>query len=273
MDVQLAWIQRLSLEDARCAASPASPRYPVQSSANATRSVRRPGRLGWPKTMGVVIGLASACLMTAAAEASVSGCSQGSSFGRFLVSDVGPGFACYIGDKQYSNFTDFRDMRSDDIFEISQSDPNNMTHQLTVKAGGSGFFTPSTSYKITYDVTVWTGDNVLRSYATGVETTDNSANWIKQLKSINPKDESITITNPTTTSSPEYFDSNNVKSATFISELTVNASVSGVDLWKDILSQRQFVPDPVPAPLPLIGGGTAWHFSRRLRRRIRDRSH
>jgi hypothetical protein len=163
-------------------------------------------------------------------------------------------------------------MRSDDIFEISQSGSDNMTHKLTVKAGESGFFTPTTSYKITYDVSVWTGDNVLRSYATGVETSDSSANWIKELKSVNPKQESITISTPTTTSSPEYFDDNNVKTATFISELTVNASVSGVNLWNDILSQQQFVAAPVPSPLPLIGGGTAWHFSRRLRRRIRARS-
>lgn len=239
-----------------------------QSHGGVTTPLRWLNRLlsGTVCVAAVLIGLSQS-----AVRASVTGCSQGSNFGRFLVSDVSPSFVCYIGDKSYSNFKDFSDMRNDDVFEISQSGPDNMTHQLTVKAGGSGFFTPSTSYKITYDVSVWTGDNVLRSYATSIATTDGSANWIKQLKSIEPKQESITITTPTSTSSPEFFDSNNVKTATFISELTVNSSVSGVNLWNDILSQRQYVPDPVPAPLPLIGAGTAWKFSRLLRRRIRGR--
>lgn len=228
--------------------------------------------LGWSTALSAALVLAFG---EQRAQASVSGCSQGSTFGSFLAADVTPGFACYIGDKKYSNFIDFQKIDPSDSFEITQSDPDNMTHQLTVKAGASrpnpGFFDPIESYKITYDVSVWTGDNVLRSYATGIGTTDSSATWIKQLKSIDPKDESITITNPTITSAPEYFDTNNVKTATFISELTVNASVSGVNLWNDILSQRQFVADPVPAPLPLIGAGTAWRFSRLLRRRIRSR--
>jgi hypothetical protein len=204
-------------------------------------------------------------------RAAVTGCSQGSNFGRFLVSDVTPDFDCYIGDKRYSNFKDFRNVKNSDIFEITQSDPESMTHQLKVIAGGSGYFTPIESYKITYDVSVWTGDNFIRSYSTGVGTDDVSATWIKQLKSIEPKEESITIFSPNKSSSPAYFEVP-TKTATFISELTVNASDSGVNYWIDTLSQKAFAVDPVPAPLPLLGGGMAWKLSRQLRRRIRRRA-
>jgi len=250
-----------------CPAQPRSQPQRVATPASTAQELPRKGRIGWLATSAICL---AAGLIGASAQASVSGCNQGSNFGSFLVSDVTPGFICYIGDKSYTNFKDFRNLRSDDIFEISQASSDDMVHQLTVKAGGSGYFPPVESYKITYDVSVWTGDNFIRGYATGVDTSDPSGNWIKQLKSIEPKEESITISNPTKKSSYTYFPGP-VTTATFISELTVNSSDFGMNLWNDYLTQRQFVPDPVPAPLPLLGAGAAWRISRRLRHRIRAR--
>jgi len=219
--------------------------------------------------LAVAIAMASASLLSSApAGAAVSGCSKGSTSGSFLASDITPSFVCYIGDKSYSNFKDFKHIEPSVFFQVSQGGLNDMTHTLRVTAGGSGYFAPSESYKITYDASVWSGGNVLKGYATSVNPNDLSADWIKQLKSVAPKEESLTINTPDTASSTATF-STKVTSATFISELTVNAGDSGVKQWTDTLYQQFPISTPVPAPLPLLGAGVGWGMARRLRRRIR----
>ena len=226
--------------------------------------------------LGTTLVASSSCALGLAffstpASAALTGCQQGDTSGQFLYSDITAGFTCYVGDKLYTDFSNFSGMSANDTFSLFQGGPKNEIHSLSVQGGSNGgYFTPGT-YGFDYKVTVWQGSQAIKNYSTGATTNVPGVDWQKDLISTGtPNSATATNTTPGGTSQFSTF-TPLLTSADFTTHLTVNAG-TGVTQWTDALIQTDNNPPSatVPAPLPLLGASAAFGLSRRLRRRVRQ---
>jgi hypothetical protein len=228
--------------------------------------------------LGTTLVASSGCAMgfaffSAPASAALTGCAQGDTSGQFLYSDISsnPGFTCYVGDKLYSNFSNFSGLAANDTFSLFQGGPNDSIHSLSVQGGSNGgYFTPGT-YGFDYKVTVWQGNQAIQNYSTGATTNIPGVTWQKDLISTGTPN-SATATNNSLGGTSQFSTFNPpLTAADFTTQLTVGAGV-GVTQWTDALVQTPNNPPSasVPAPLPLLGASAAFGLSRRLRRRVRQ---
>jgi hypothetical protein len=210
------------------------------------------------------------------AQAAVTGCAGGST-GQALWSDISgtPGFACTIGDKIYSNFSYSSVLNQygpsfssgidpTDQFSFSTIGPGGLIHNLNVQSLNSFI---NSKVTLTYDVTVVGSSNVLNTYSGNI-TGDNATLWAMSLAATNAASPSLTQGPPVypglnqSATTPTLSFNPNVTSTTFTSTLLADPNGAGVTQFSNRLTQA------VPGPLPILGAGAAFGFSRKLRRRV-----
>lgn len=177
------------------------------------------------------------------------------------------GYSCQSGDKIYSGFnTESTTLNSDFTFF-------NILDQTSIHTiSAIGNFQPSIEggfYSYSYTVSIapeYVGQRQIFSYSTGASTSDDST-WTKKLTSTgNPAVAKSTQASEGGTSGPSKFFPG-VTTADFISEFTITAGTATI--FTDGVKQIREPGDSVPGPLPLLGAGAAFGFSRKLRRRIK----
>lgn len=176
-----------------------------------------------------------------------------------------PGFSCKIGDKIYRNFSASGDALGSAEAQFQWSKIGTDQYNLSVQS----VFNPGT-YTLTYNVDITDTNNVFKELRTSATSsgTDPSPVWQKSLAAVPPTTPSpliATATSPGGASVIGIFP-DDVKTAPFTSTLTVTAN--SVTQIQDTLTQKPHT-SSVPGPLPLLGAGAAFGFSRKLRRRIK----
>jgi hypothetical protein len=170
------------------------------------------------------------------------------------------------GDKVYtfgSGF--FTGFIPTDIFTIGVA---NGIHTLSIQSSAGGF--TAGAYNLDYSVSV-VGPQLIYSYNTGITTSDNSA--VASYSMLNTASTPGNIGVPATATvslpfatGPSSFFTPAVTSATF--NTTLNVTTGFVSQVTSGISQRAPMSE-VPGPLPLLGAGAAFGFSRRIRNRIK----
>jgi hypothetical protein len=199
---------------------------------------------------------------TQAAQAAPPQCAAGSGAKgvELTIGDItgAAGFQCYIGDKLYENFSFGGLYLNTDRITISD---NTAFHNLQ-STRPAGNFGPG-AYNIDYDVRVWTGNNFISGYTAGADVSAANSVWSKSLTATSPASPttqtSNLLTNPSNLVSivPP---SKTVKFSSLFS-VTTGALNSATDtIYQTVI---------VPGPLPILGAGVAFAYSRKLRSRIK----
>lgn len=218
----------------------------------------------------------------APAKAVVTGCAGGNS-GMAMWSDITatPGFTCVIGDKTYSNFTYsgtkldtgssvFSGIDNSDVFQFSTIGALGLVHNLNIQSANS--FQNSTIL-LNYNVAITSGTNTLMDYSGNI-TGDNGTQWALSLASTNaPGSPSQTTGYPTlaqVATTPDVSFTAGSTSTDVANTFAANAAGNGVTQFSNRVTQKTTVPPTAtPGPLPLLGAGAAFGFSRRIRSRIK----
>ena len=210
------------------------------------------------------VGLAiSSSGLLAAAPASAAMCVEGSTLATLSALGM---TGCEVGDKTYYDF-ETSTIATDSTVSFFNVDP---FHTITVQAPNMMAFMPGTDYMLKYKMKLTDPSSILRikNFTTGATTSVPGTNWMKKLTgtSITPVgmavDTSVSspmATSPTVASVPPSLD------ISFESELMVSAGL--VTSFTDTVEQGPI--EETPAPLPILGAGAAFGFSRKLRRRQR----
>lgn len=208
------------------------------------------------------------------AQAAVTGCA-GQTMGTALWSDIvgTPGFTCQVEDKIYSNFSysstanEFGPGATSGIdpmdqFSFAAIGATGLVHNLNVQAVNSFI---NTKVLLSYTVTRASGVNVFDKYTANL-TGDVDTTWALSLAATNAvASPSSTPSFPTlgqSATTPKLSFNPNVTSSTFSNTLYASNSGQGVTQFANRLEQK------VPGPLPILGAGAAFGFSRKLRRRV-----
>jgi len=206
---------------------------------------------------------------TAPAQAGVC-TGNGTSTASFSLSLINsdPALTCTVGDKTYSNFSYTGFVSSDPLqntVNMSESGVSGLQHTIGMM-NTSGWTSASNTFNYTITVTTpgylldqWaaTGSSsILGSGFTSTVTATNSA------PSPNPNG---AVNAFTTVGSPSTFTAGTLTSA-FTN--TFNVTSQGFTSFDNSVNQK-FATSSVPGPLPILGAGAAFGFSRRLRSRIK----
>jgi hypothetical protein len=206
---------------------------------------------------------------TAPAHAGVctgNGTTMGSFDLTLITSD--PALTCTVGDKTYSNFsyTGFvANIPAQNIVNMSESGVGGLQHTIGMM-NTSGWTSASNTFN--YTITV-SGVNVLDQWA----ATGQSSILLSSFTSTVTATNSAPSPNPngavnafSTVGSPSTFTAGTTSSAftnTFI------VSSQGFTAFDNSVTQKAPAA-PAPGPLPILGAGAAFGFSRKLRSRIKD---
>lgn len=202
----------------------------------------------------------------------VTGCAQGGSGGFLLVADLlipGNGIECYSGDKLYSNFVLTGDgwstAQPGGSYTLNITDNGGPLQQHTAQFSGAATAIGIGSYGWSYDVTVWTGTELIRGYSSGVDASGVGATFTKTIWTTSPAGSVNTVTQ--TTGSPTPLTSIAPSTtASFLGSFTLSGTTG--NSFSDSLYQSP-VNHTVPGPLPLLGAAAAFGYSRTIRRRIK----
>jgi len=177
-----------------------------------------------------------------------------------------PGYTCTAGDKIYSNFSILSGGPSLEAsgVTVSDNDPNHtISFTGSFAAGNSPF---SFSYQMDL-LPAFIGIREFHLIKTGATTSATGTNaWTKTLSAVpvtSPGSVVSTEASPGGESGTGSF-SSGVTSAVFTSTLSVSSGE--VTNFTDSLTQDRL--DRTPGPLPILGAGAAFGFSRKLRRRV-----
>ncbi|MFN9923048.1 MAG: hypothetical protein ACK55H_03380 [Cyanobacteriota bacterium] len=173
-----------------------------------------------------------------------------------------PGFTVTDGDKELSNFAITGEVEADDEFSFAEL-PGNV-HQLNLNFLANGN-TPSKNGSMTYTITVKAPStnvisqvaldadcgplgkqNCLRSLTTTSAMTPNTISLASNVAAFTP---AVTFTTATSTWA-------GITNADWVNNVS--------DKWVQTAAV-----DTVPGPLPILGAGLAFGYSRRLRARIK----
>lgn len=206
------------------------------------------------------------------------GCAGGNS-GMAMWSDIkAGGFTCVIGDKTYSNFSFsaskldplnglFSGIHDDDVFSFSTIGALGLVHNLNVQSASSF---QNARVLLNYDVAVSSGTNKFKDYSSNI-TGDNGTQWGLSVAATNaPGSPSKTSGYPSlgnSATTPDVAFAANTTSSTFANTLDANAAGNGVTQFANRLTQQTTT--QTPGPLPLLGAGAAFGFSRKLRNRVK----
>jgi hypothetical protein len=178
------------------------------------------------------------------------------------------GFSCEIGDKQYSDFTGFAGF-------------DGMTSGFTfTKMGashtfqGTGFNAPTGTYTYGFKVALFNppSGQAFKSFVTDASGSDTGGtfNYTKSLSSDAPDTGDSMSSAPGSAGNMVNFTTpypdGQIAPVTFAATINVT---SGVLTGSTDSVNQQRNGEEVPGPLPLLGAGAAFGFSRRLRSRIK----
>jgi hypothetical protein len=193
--------------------------------------------------------------------------------GVFDASVLDTSFSCVAGDKIYSNFISLagtEPLPANFRFSIIDADPEHTVSTIGTFSGGAaaGGGGVAKTYGMGYKVSIVPGEpRVITSFTTDFTLTEGLNNT-KTLQAVVPAAGTATAirTNGTAPSVPVTI-SPGATSVDFISQMVVSATTVQVTGWNDTVFQTD--PNVVPGPLPILGAGIAFGYSRKLRSRIK----
>ena len=194
---------------------------------------------------------------------------DGSINGTFLLSAITPTLTCTVGDKIYSDFsyTGFATtVPANNLVTISESGTGGLQH--TIGMMNTTGWTSATS-TFNYKVTIASGPNTFDMWAaTGSSSIigsmfDSTVTATSSTPNPNPNMVSGAFT---TAMSPSTF-TNGTTTSDFTN--TFNVSNNAFTSFDNSIIQKAPPTGSVPGPLPLLGAGAAFGFSRRIRSRIK----
>lgn len=199
------------------------------------------------------------------AQASPSPCPGSLTWADVTVS----GFECSVGDKVYSNFRDLTGFTEDQRNDLTLS-PGNAGPTIHTLVWGFTQQNPTISnlYSFKYTISITDPDQYIQEFSTSaLASSFGSGAFTKTLQALIPAAGTATgvatsANNQTTT--PVGNLSPAVTSYDFLTSITVNEIE--IKTYQDRVDQAR-IPG-VPGPLPLLGAGAAFGFSRKLRRRV-----
>jgi hypothetical protein len=181
------------------------------------------------------------------------------------------GFSCVIGDKTYSDFGSFVGFADSDTANITQSSaPNFLNHTLNINQGNTPWSTGN--YGFNYSVAVTGSTNTLAGYSASTTSsiflpTPTGTLTVNASAASTPA--GLASANVNGGLGVEMYSASNITSDTFA--LNLNVTGGQVETVTTTLIQQQNIPPAtVPGPLPVLGAGAAFAFSRRLRNRIKQ---
>ena len=213
---------------------------------------------------GLVLAVAGLLVTTSqASHAQVSSCQYDPSYGSYAFTGQqagAQGFSCSVGDKTFSNFSGMA-VREDLQFELYEA---GSSHYVKIT---STLFNPATLWDVAYDVS-----------AAGPTIAELSTFAGSDFTGPDPLNLNASVTDlisATTASYSNGFGSQSSTPASFsptVQNLSLRAvleiednSQASADTWIQTIRQSR---PAVPTPLPWLGAGAAFGFSRRIRRRI-----
>ena len=191
------------------------------------------------------------------------------SFSLALI-NIDPSLTCTVGDKLYSNFSYTGFVSSDPLqntVNISESGVGGLQHTIAMQ-NASGWTSASNTFN--YTVAMASGTNTFDQWAATGSSSIVGSNFTSTVTATN----SSPSPNPngainafSTAGSPSTFTAGTITSA-FTN--TFNVSSQGFTSFDNSLTQKAPTPpSSVPGPLPILGAGAAFGFSRRIRSRIK----
>jgi len=179
-----------------------------------------------------------------------------------------PGFSCEIGDKQYSAFSGFGGFASTSGFTFTQ---NGASHTFQ----GTGLNANVGSYTYGFTVALFNppAGQAFKSFVTDASGSDTGGtfNYNKTLSSSAPATGNSFSSAPGSSGNMVDFTtpypSGELGPVTFAA--TINVTQGVLTGTTDSVNQQLNGTSEVPGPLPLLGAGAAFGFSRRLRSRIK----
>jgi len=178
-----------------------------------------------------------------------------------------PGFSCFIGDKVYKDFTGFAGISGTSIFTFTTSGPDH-----TFQGTGLNYSTIGTPFTYGYTVALYNAvaGQEFKSFVTDASGSNSGSPFVysKALSTNAPAPGSGPSNSSNIgTGNIVQFAPGQTADVVFASTLTVTSgTLTGVT---DTLSQKFGPTAETPGPLPLLGAGAAFGFSRRLRSRIK----
>jgi hypothetical protein len=203
------------------------------------------------------LSLAAPLILVSPSKAAPLCSDQGSSFSIANLVSLGA-TGCQDGDKVFSNFNFTGTWGTGSAFTIT-----NTGNQHTFS--GSGLALNPGSYGYSYSVAIAAGYPQQRflAYRTGAGTSDI----------FNPLTSSKTLTgvpnNGTVTAIDDGTSSNYIYNPSVSGPIAMSSSITVTGGRMDIISDS-YAQETVPGPLPLLGAGAAFGFSRKLRLRVRS---
>ena len=223
---------------------------------------------------------ATALSFTAVSPAKAATGCMGGILGMYTWGEIKaiPNFACVIGDKTYSDFvytsnkqdpgqTIYNPIDLGDVFNFSQTGATGLTHNLNVNSANNW---ANANVMLNYKVTVSSGSNTLKNYSANI-TGDNGTFWSMRLAATNAASPSETTGFPTLgqlATTPTKLFTAGTTTTDFMNDVVANATGDGLTQFSNRLNQ-ELPPPEVPGPLPLLGAGAAFGFSRKLRNRVK----
>lgn len=216
-------------------------------------------------------------LATAASFGSISpahaltGCTAGDTSGMFLASELaafgtgGTVTECIIGDKRYSNFSytsvGGNGVQGGDVFNFSQLGATNEFHNLNVQSASSFL---DTTVSLSYTIEVLAPSPLtLYEYSSNV-TGDAGTTWAQRFTGNGGNSDTTGYPGLAQVATTPYIAFiPGTTSDTLTTTLIASNTGAGVTQFANRVNQT-------PGPLAILGAGTAFGFSRKLRNRIKS---
>jgi hypothetical protein len=186
------------------------------------------------------------------AQAFFSGCGTESAGGTIADLPV----SCLVGDKLYSNFS--TDISGAAFISIASAGPTGKQHNLVVSGApvGGSFFN--------YTITIVGSPNYLLTWQTDTQSAIDPNDYTFTTSFSNSPAGPFTLNNTTDGTGIQPFDSNEPTTTNVAHSITNSGTLNG---FTDTVTQGP--PDPVPAPLPVLGATAVFASMKRLRRSSR----
>jgi hypothetical protein len=231
------------------------------------------------RAAGILAASTLSFIAVSPANAAITGCDGGNS-GSATWGDIKlGGFSCVIGDKTYTGFSYsatkvdlvsgvFSGIDDMDTFAFSTIGAQGLTHNLNVQSQNSY---QNAEVLLGYTVARNSGTNTFKSYSGNI-TGDNGTNWGLSIAATNaPGSPSETTGYPSLSqgaTTPTVNFTGGTTTSDFANTLLADVNGAGVTQFSNRLLQEAPSSD-VPGPLPLLGAGAAFGFSRKLRNRVK----
>lgn len=227
---------------------------------------RRNGLAVIKATCFLAVVLPLVAISPAKAQSCVLDGSGNSTTGLTVANLKQAGFTCTVGDKIYSNFGSFTGFADTNVVQISQSSaPNFLNHTFRVNSAGAPWGVGT--YGFNYTVSVTGSSNTFLGYSASstssiFDPVPPAGTFV--VDGLAPSSPAAAIAPSIGGGGVATYNASNITSDTF--SLTLNVTAGLVETVSSTVAQQV----PVPGPLPILGAGAAFAFSRRLRKRIKQ---